>query len=81
MEFVPETWSLALGELVPIPTSEPVTTRAFVLYAPAFTVLSEKTSKIGRPDIVLTEKSEPERLSATLKREPEVPTTSNLLDG
>jgi hypothetical protein len=44
-------------------------------------VLSEKTSRIGRPDIVLTEKRDPERLSATEKREPETPTTSNLADG
>jgi len=30
---------------------------------------------------VLTEKSDPERLSVTEKRDPETPTTSNLADG
>ena len=47
----------------PIVVCEPLTVMASSLNEPIFTVSSESTSKIGKPEISLTAKSEPERES------------------
>ena len=58
----------------------PLTTIASLLNEPIFTVSFENTSKIGKPEISLTAKSEPERESVIENNCPWDPTTSNIVD-
>ena len=79
--ILPVTSNVAFGVAFPIPTTLPVTTKAFVLYLPATTLSSLKTSSIGRPEMSLTLIKLPLRLSTMLKREPEFPMKDILPEG
>ena len=58
----------------------PPTIKPSLLNVPIFTVSSEKTSKIGKPETSLTAKSEPERLSVTENNWPSEPIISNSVE-
>jgi hypothetical protein len=75
-----DTCNLFVGVDVPIPTLLPVITNAFELNVPPTTLLSLKTSSIGKPDISFTLNSEPLKLSSTANSEPLVPSTLNTIE-
>jgi hypothetical protein len=62
----------------PIPTLLPLTTNALLLYAPAITLSSLKTSRIGRPEGSLTLIKLPTTLSEMSNKEPDLPTNATV---
>ena len=70
---LPVTSRFAFGTALPTPTLLPVTTRAFVLYAPITTLSSLNTSNTDNPDTSLTLIKLPLRLSTMSKSEPLLP--------
>ena len=61
-------------------TCEPETLNASAPYVPINTLLSENTSKIGKPEMLLTENSEPDKLSVTVNNLPTEPSTENIVE-
>ena len=69
-----------VGDPTPIPTRLELITRSFLLKAPATMRLSLNTSKIGNPEIVLTDIKLPLNSSVTLNKLPDPPATLNTFE-
>jgi hypothetical protein len=77
--LVPAIVSLSVGDPVPIPILPfvPSTTRLFWLYLPITTLSVENTSRIGSPDVSLTDIRLPVTESAMLNSDPLAPLNDN----
>lgn len=70
---LPLTSNVPFCGTLPIPTCEPETVSVFALNRPITTRSSLNTSRIGKPEISLTDMSEPLRLSVMPNKEPDEP--------
>jgi hypothetical protein len=75
-----EICNSVVGDPTPIPTRLELITRSFLLKAPATIRLSLNTSKIGNPEIVLTDIKLPLNSSVTLNKLPDPPATLNTFE-
>jgi hypothetical protein len=78
--IAPATERAHPGEDVNTPTLLPVTTKVFAPNVPMTTLSSEDTSRIGRPDMSLTDTRTPVRQSVTENSCPWEPCISNTVE-